>query len=213
MANTINIEENKYQFIEMLKNQITREGAAVDKLIYKLEHSDFFTAPCSLRYHLAVPGGLCQHSLNVFNELVRLNTLYEAGFSNETLAICGLLLDIEQMNKFELTSKNTKVYCETGSKSDILGKFEWKSELGYQVKDVEDRFIYGHHGQNSEYIINSYIPLTLEESVAITNHMGGIYDEYRSLDMPSIFKRYSLATLLYMADFMCTYMIDSKFEN
>ena len=209
----INIEENKYTFLSLLKSNIIRDGSDVDRLIYKLTHSDFFIAPYSLRYNLAVPGGLCQHCLNVFNELVRLNTLYETNFSTETLTICGLLLDVEQMNKFEQSSKNIKVYSETGSKSDALGKFDWKSELGYQIKDVEERFIYGHHGQNSEYIINSYIPLTLEESAAITNHVGGIYEEYRSLDMPSIFKRYSLATLLHTADFICTYMIDPKCEN
>ena len=59
----------KEEFIEIFKENITREGA--DRLLDYLEHkSDFFTAPASARYHGAYEGGLCEHSLNVYHCLV-----------------------------------------------------------------------------------------------------------------------------------------------
>ena len=60
--------ENRRRFIELYKTHITREGA--DKLLAYLESSDFFTAPASTRYHGNYEGGLCQHSLNVYDALV-----------------------------------------------------------------------------------------------------------------------------------------------
>lgn len=40
-----------------------------DLIQWLLDDSDFFTAPCSTRYHLAMPGGLARHSLNVYDLL------------------------------------------------------------------------------------------------------------------------------------------------
>ena len=60
--------ENRQRFIDIYKTNITREGA--DKLLAYLESSDFFTAPASTRYHGNYEGGLCQHSLNVYDALV-----------------------------------------------------------------------------------------------------------------------------------------------
>ena len=59
----------KEEFIEIFREHITREGA--ENLLNYLENkSDFFTAPASARYHSAYPGGLCEHSLNVYHCLV-----------------------------------------------------------------------------------------------------------------------------------------------
>ena len=55
------------RFIEIYKSKITREGA--DKLLEYLTSPscDFFTAPASTRYHGSYPGGLLEHSLNVYD--------------------------------------------------------------------------------------------------------------------------------------------------
>ena len=60
--------ENRQRFIDIYRTNITRDGA--DKLLAYLESSDFFTAPASTRYHGNYEGGLCQHSLNVYDALV-----------------------------------------------------------------------------------------------------------------------------------------------
>ena len=207
----ISIEENKYRFIDLLRH-VSRPGADIAGFIYKLESSDFFTAPASTIYHLNVAGGLCQHSLNVYDMLVKLvNMYYPDGspFTDEQLIIVALCHDMDKMNKYEVYPKNVKKYSDKGSKHDEFGKFDWVTEIGYKTKEATDRFIYGHHGQNSEYITNTYIPLALEESVAITNHSGGD-DQYKPYDMTPIFNRYPLAVLLHMADFISTFILENE---
>ena len=56
----------KEEFIELYQTHIHREGA--DALLDYLQNkSDFFTAPASARFHGAHPGGLCEHSVNVYH--------------------------------------------------------------------------------------------------------------------------------------------------
>ena len=203
-----NFEENRYRFTELLK-KVNREGADIPGFIYKLEHSDFFVAPASTHYHLNVKGGLVQHSLNVYDNIVKLAQTFNIDCSEDSLIIVSLLHDIDKMNKYELYDKNVKNYHEKGTKHDDNGKFDWVVEKHYKIKDNDKRFVYGHHGQNSEYIVNTFIPLDLEESVAIVNHMGGD-DEYKPYDSSAIFNRYPLATLLRMADFMATFITENE---
>ena len=207
----INVEQNKYEFIELLRS-IKRPGADVEALIYKLETSDFFIAPCSTRFHLAVRGGLCQHSLNVYRELKRLNELYNLGLSEDTMIIIALLHDLDKMDKYELYYKNVQKYHEHGKRSDENGRFDWVKEWKYKTKEDENRFVFGHHGQNSEYIANSYIPLTTEESAAISNHMANTIEEYKPFDMTAIFNRYPAVVALHTADFVCTFLIENRDE-
>ena len=87
----------KERFISALRENVNREG--VEKLIAYLEESDFFTAPASTKFHLACEGGLCEHSVNVFNRLVNMAKAENAPYSMETLAICGLLHDVCKQNK------------------------------------------------------------------------------------------------------------------
>ena len=206
-----NIEENRYRFVELLK-EVEREGANVSGLIYRLEHSDFFVAPASTVYHMNVRGGLCQHSLNVFDNLVKLVEMQQLDIPRTSIIIVALLHDIDKMNKYEIYDKNVKNYHDKGTKKDDNGKFDWVTEKHYKIRDNKDRFVYGHHGQNSEYIVNTFIPLDLVESVAIVNHMGGD-DEYKPYDSTAIFNRYPLASLLHIADFMSTFITENEQTN
>ena len=84
------IEQNKEDFINIMKNNVKRDG--VDKLLEWLETTDFYTCPASSRFHLSEEGGLCQHSLNVYERLEKLMiTEYgEGGYNPETVALCAL---------------------------------------------------------------------------------------------------------------------------
>lgn len=67
----IDIEKNKKKFIRIATENISCKNR--DKLLAWLEReSDFYEAPASARNHLAEPGGLCQHSLNVYKRLHKL---------------------------------------------------------------------------------------------------------------------------------------------
>ena len=63
------IEENQEKFVQIFTEHIHREGA--DNLLDWLINSDYFVAPASSKFHSAYEGGLCQHSLNVFDRFVR----------------------------------------------------------------------------------------------------------------------------------------------
>ena len=80
---------NKDEIIKLLKT-VKRDG--IEDLINFLENSDFFTAPASTKYHNAFAGGLAQHSLNVYNNLVEITK--DKGFDKESLIVCALLHDI-----------------------------------------------------------------------------------------------------------------------
>ena len=108
------------------------------------------------------------------------------------------------MNKYERTVQNKKIYSETGTKYDEMGKYDWQSIAGYKRKDAKDCFVFGTHGENSAYMTETFIPLTTEEHVAIMNHHG-IFDN-KELNITPIFNRYSLACLLHIADMATTYV-------
>lgn len=60
----------KEQFLEIYKQNIVRPGS--DKLLAWLETTDFFEAPASTRFHLSRPGGLVEHSIHVYERLLKL---------------------------------------------------------------------------------------------------------------------------------------------
>lgn len=205
------IAENKKRFIELLRS-IKRDGANIEGLIYKLENSDFFEAPASQVYHNSFKGGLCDHTLNVRDWLFKLVACaYPEGspWSEDTLNIVSLGHDLSKMNFYEPYYKNVKVYCESGSKRDNIGKFEWTSEEAFKTREPSERFMYGTHGQNSEYMMGTFVPLSFEESVAIVNHMG--WEPNANPDLSGIYNKHSLAVWLHLADMASTFVTEKLY--
>lgn len=206
MLTTEQISNNKEEFLTLIKS-IKRDGMDTDKLVNKLEKSDFFTAPASTKYHCAYEGGLCEHSLNVYYNLVKLcnrQDLDEECYNEDTLKIVALLHDISKMNIYEKTAKNEKVYCKDGDKYDNLGNYKWVTSLGYKIK--EEKFVFGSHEMTSEYIVRQFIPLTVVESVAILHHMGGMHYDSAQDNIGEVFNQYHLALMLHIADMVSTYV-------
>lgn len=216
MLEEIQIQQNKETFLALV-NSIEREGVDKERLIRQLEGSDFFDAPASAMYHNAFRGGLCAHSLNVYYTLVNMCRAmytqvdengevqdYVCPYSEDTLKIVALFHDFDKMNKYERTVMNKKVYSETGSKYDEMGKYDWQSVPGYKRKEAKDIFLLGSHGENSVYMTETFFPLSTEEHCAIINHHG-CFDNPK-LDITPIFNRYSLACLLHLADMAATYI-------
>ena len=215
MLTETQINENKNRFLDLISS-ITREGANIELLKRQLTESDFFTAPASTVYHCSFRGGLCYHSLNVYDTLC---TIMKARYgencpySDETLKIVALLHDISKMNFYEIYYQNKKVYSDNGSKRDEIGKFDWQSIPAYKIKDASERFIFANHEYNSLYMIETFIPLSLEESTAIIHHMGSMATDSAKDDLPNIFSKYNLAMFLYLADMWSTYSIENEQTN
>ena len=189
---------NQERFIEIFREKITREGS--DKLLDYLMKSDFFTAPASTRYHGACEGGLVQHSLNVYDCLVdilnrpRMKELYGIEYSDESIAIAGLLHDICKVNFYKTSFRNAK---------DENGK--WVSVPYYTI---EDNLPYGH-GEKSVYIVSGFMRLTRDEAFAIRYHMGfsGTEDTNnvgRALEM------FPLAYAVCCADMEAAFLMEGK---
>lgn len=188
----------KEEFVTIYRANIKRDGA--DKLLdYMLsDHSDFFTAPASTRFHGAHAGGLLEHSLNVYHCLKdylsrpRAKELYRMDYSEESIALCALLHDICKMNFYKVDYRNAK--NEAGV---------WEKVPYYTI---EDNLPYGH-GEKSVYIISGYMRLAREEAFAIRYHMGfsGIEDKN---NVGRSFEMFPLAFALSVADMEATYYLE-----
>ncbi len=194
--------EFKEKFIEIYKKHITREGA--DRLLdYLLSpSSDFFSAPASTRFHGSYRGGLCEHSLNVYECLCdylsrpRVKELYGMNFSDESVAIVALLHDICKVNVYKAGTRNVK--DENGV---------WKSVPTY---NFEDKLPYGH-GEKSVYIITGYMKLSRDEAFAIRYHMGFAGNEEKG-NVGQAFEMFPLAFALSCADMEASYFLEDRGE-
>lgn len=173
-------------FWEIYDTYIEREGAK--ELKEWLLSTDIETAPASTRFHEVYPGGLMEHSVNVFNELVRLLKAYpELRVTAETAAIITLLHDVCKLNCYKIEYRNRK--NEYG---------QWEKYPAYKF---EEDFAYGGHGSKSVYLIQKYMKLTDQEAVAINCHMGV---ENGNWAVNDAFRAYPLAFLLHTADMAST---------
>lgn len=190
-----NVENNYLRYISFIEKFIKREG--VEDLIKFLENSDIKTAPASTKYHLSCEGGLVQHSINVFNRLIKIMRS-EYGeedwpYSKETLAIVALLHDISKVNFYQVSFRNVK--NEQG---------QWESVPYYSVREDSSKLFMGGHEENSVYIIEEFIKLTYEEKLAIRYHMNALDTDDKS-ERGRAFtahKKSRLALYLYLADML-----------
>lgn len=188
-----------------------REG--IEELIAYLEKSDFFTAPASTRFHGSHPGGLAEHSLNVYNALIfHYENLKDSDYElpvipEDSLIIVALMHDICKVNTYHETWKNEKVYHDKGTKSDPGGKFDWEVTPGYK----RDPLLAMGHAGKSVFILQQFIKLSVIEAQAIFWHMGA-YDIslYMTLnELSQAYEENPLAFLLNQADMTCTYIIEN----
>lgn len=188
--NTV-ISESKERFIGIFKSLVKREGA--DKLLEFLQskNCDFFTAPASTKFHCSYEGGLCEHSLNVYDCLKsyldsdRVKLGFGLEFSEESVAIVSLLHDLCKINTYSVSTRNVK--------NDKTGQWE---KVPYY--DYNDTLPYGH-GEKSVYIISGFMRLTRDEAMAIRWHMGFSGEENVRL-IGNALRAYPLALALNIAD-------------
>ena len=191
---------NKERFISIYNEKITRRGA--DKLLEWLdsEGSDFFTAPASTRYHGAYEGGLCEHSLHVYDclcsylERERVKEQYGLEYTEESIAIASLLHDLCKINLYRVSYRNVK--NEQGV---------WEKVPYYEYHDM---LPYGH-GEKSVYIVSGFMRLTRDEAMAIRWHMG-FSGEENTNTIGKALELYPLALATHIADMESTFYIEGK---
>lgn len=184
------MKQKQEEIMQEYKNYfayIQRPGAA--DLLKWIESNDFFSAPASVRHHGSYPGGLAEHSVNVFKRLSRLNNEEErrrqcSQYDSETIAICGLLHDLCKIDAY----RNIPVPKEAAEQYEVTRNFP------------------AGHGEKSVILILQFMKLTKEEILAIRWHMGQ-YDFYArggGYDLNNAFHQCKLAVMLHLADMMAT---------
>lgn len=218
--------ETKQKVLAIVNEKIKREG--VDKLVKFLEESDYFTAPASTKFHSCEVGGLANHSLSVYECLVKKVKAYELDYSDETIAICGLFHDLCKVNfykekpfeaatapqlKYLYSLSGVNFPAETTSKDAASRLIEqYKNSTSTKVAEpegpvwiVDDQLPIGH-GEKSLFILQKYIDVTDDEALAIRWHMSA-FDPGTHFNYPSgfAFRQAStnckLVTALATADF------------
>lgn len=185
--------DSRERFFELCK-AIERPG--IEDFLSWLENSDFFEAPASTRFHLSCPGGLLQHSLNVFDELNRLCKAYpEVEATPESIAICSLFHDICKVNTYKKTKRNRK--------NEVTGKWET-----YDSYEFDEKFSFGGHGSKSVFIIQQYMRLTPAEAAAINCHMSAWGDNADHVG--DVYAQFPFAWLLSVADQASTYILEEE---
>ena len=189
----------KEEFLEIYQTNITREGSA-ELLDYLTNKCDFFTCPASARFHGSHPGGLVEHSVNVYRcladylERPRVKELYGLEYPAESVALVSLLHDVCKTGCYRQGSRNVK---------GPDGKWQAVPTFFY-----EDPLPYGH-GEKSVYILSGFLRLTREEAMAIRWHMGFSGDEDKRL-VGQALQQYPLAFALSVADMEATYFLEKE---
>ena len=190
--------------------KVQRPG--MDKLLEYIQKSDFYKAPASTKYHLAVPSGLLQHSLNVLDALRGLLSWRSDGvweyraagkvvdtIPDDSVIMMALLHDICKTHFYGTSTRNVK--------NDTTGR--WEKVPFYTVNDMMPL----GHGPKSAMIIKQYTTLTTMEMYAIWHHMGmtGNYENDNAVGKSM--EMYPAVLALHTADMMASRFMEGEKEN
>ena len=206
----MNIENNITRF-EAELSKVQRPG--MDKLLEYIRGSDFYRAPASTKYHLACPGGLLQHSLNVLDALRGLllfNSITSSWeyrtackvvdtIPDDSVIIMALLHDICKTHFYSTGTRNQK--------NEKTG--QWEKVPYYTIKDMMPL----GHGAKSAMIVKQYTTLTSQEMYAIWHHMGFNGDYENDAAVGKSIEMYPAVLALQTADMMASKFMEDEKEN
>ena len=187
----LNLEAQKQEFLTICRTEIHRDG--LEDLLEWLCKADFFTAPASTRYHGGYAGGLCQHSIDVYQYAKKLSFLMPSAPSEESLAVAALFHDVCKVNLYKVDKRNQKI--------DGV----WREVPVYVI---EEKFHFGGHGSKSVFLVQQFMKLTTEEAAAINCHMGFSRGNDSSVSIGDSFHYSPLAWIVHVADEAATFMLD-----
>ena len=199
---TFDMEMQRDKFLNIFDSRIgDREGKDGLRDWLLSDECDFFTAPASTKYHGNYDGGLCEHSIDVYEMAVRLEELYKEDIRKqylvlnrpydrnqflESLTIAALFHDLCKVNfyKTRTTGRN----------------------ISYAV---DEQLPFGGHGGKSVYILSKYLKdIKDEEAIAINCHMGFSRGNDSSVSIGESFHYSPLAWIIHVADEAATFMLD-----
>lgn len=160
--NLFDVVENKNKFLQYLATE-SNDGA-----------QGFFWAPASTKYHGAHPGGLYQHSRQVYKrikELTKRNML--TWLRPQSPFIIGMFHDLCKCDQYKQVGGKVIMFQGQQITDPIDGHYEYN-----------DKTLLKGHGSKSVMILSQFINLTEEEMLCIRYHMGAYEkEEWSEFDM------------------------------
>lgn len=185
---------------------LSTKRAGIEDLIKEMEKSGFFTAPCSSQYHLCQPGGLAEHSLNVFMKMTELNHALGAMIPRDSLIIVSILHDLGKSGMYGKPNY-VKNMVKSKKKNPLTNDYDMvQSESKPYMTNTD--LLYEEHEIRSVIIASKYIDLTEEEASAILHHNA----QFGKLDSgySSYYDRTKISMLLHFADLYCSRFVEVK---
>ena len=197
----LDMEKNKERYLKLLEEVLHEED--FNNIKDWLETGDFFSAPASTKYHLRGEGGLCQHSLNVYDCLSKKLKDWGLEYPESSIRIVSLMHDWCKINVYVKSTRRVP--------PERSGTGKWETE---EVWIKDDAYHLGH-ASKSVYLIQQFIPLNMLEIEAIHSHMGStdLSTMFNSFDLNSIFSVNPLAICLHLADMESSYLMEGEIEN
>lgn len=163
MTEQKNKDELRQRFCDILK-ATGREN--IDYVIEDLDADGFFEAPASAQGHGSYPGGLTEHSLNVYGAamsmreaLIKLRPDLEAALAPDSIAIAALLHDVCKADFYSLVRRKKKNEIGVYENVDV-----------YEIHD--EHFPIGHGEKSAILVLRSGLDISEDELCAIRWHMG-----------------------------------------
>ena len=192
---TSNMSENKDTYCDLLmalcKEKYGEKAESICLPVIRwLETTDFFEAPASTRYHEPYPGGLVEHTLRVYNNMVELLKIAPFNACNVADAtLCVLVHDWCKIGLYKRDFRNVK-NPQTGV---------WEQVPIYQK--VEYNPVPLGHGAASLYMAQRFFHMPMELATAVRWHMGEYHlaNEERS-ELHTANEYHPLVLLIQFAD-------------
>lgn len=167
----------------------------IKELIECMEDGGFYESPCSGAHHLAEPGGLLEHSLNVLTLARDLARAWESTIPDESITISALLHDLGKMGDHGKPNY-AENYLKDGSRSSAKPYI------------TNTNLVYIPHEVRSVLIAERYIYLSEEEERAILWH-NGLYGQFRN-DITG--KETELYMIIHFADMWASRITEKEEE-
>jgi len=179
--------ENIKNRTEELLLSTGRQGIA--DLLVEMDGMGFYTAPCSTQHHLACPGGLAEHSLNVYGLMDKLSGILYPEVDKSSVILCALLHDLGKAGQFGKPNYIINMLKGRGKNAE-----PYQSPTKPYIGNPE--LLYIDHEVRSIQIVGRHINLTEDENWAILMH-NGMYGNFKYQIQG---KETPLYLLLHMAD-------------
>ena len=203
-----NIKEKRERFCSLLR-QTGREN--VEYVIEDLESFGFFEAPASVRNHYNHPGGLLEHSLNVYDMamtlregIIKMRPDMEAALPVNSVILSTLLHDTCKSNIYRRVTRKRK---------NEIGM--WEEVQEYEV-DYSGLPI-GHGEKSVVMLLRMGLDLEDEEILAIRWHMGAWDVERHSVEEEKSYREAQrqspLVALVHSADTLAAQILEREVVN